>query len=63
MSAVFDVDSSSLPLARVRLELLFDAGTFRAVRSAVGDGVIAGSGRVCGRPVHAWAQDGPRAPA
>jgi acetyl-CoA carboxylase carboxyltransferase component len=58
LSAVFDVDSSSLPLARVRLELLFDAGTFRAVRSAVGDGVIAGSGRVCGRPVHAWAQDG-----
>jgi methylmalonyl-CoA decarboxylase subunit alpha len=58
MSAVVGVDAYALPLARVRLELLFDAGTFRPVRSAVGDGVICGSGRVCGRTVHAWAQDG-----
>jgi acetyl-CoA carboxylase carboxyltransferase component len=57
MSAVFDV-AAELPLARVRLELLFDPGTFRPVRSAVGDGVIAGSGRVNGRAVCAWAQDG-----
>jgi acetyl-CoA carboxylase carboxyltransferase component len=28
------------------------------LRSAVGDGVVAGHGQVCGRPVHAWAQDG-----
>ena len=28
------------------------------MRSAVGDGVVAGSGRVAGRPVYAWAQDG-----
>lgn len=58
MAATVDISAASLPLARVRLELLFDAGTFRPVRSAVGDGVIAGSGRVQGRPLHAWAQDG-----
>jgi len=57
MSAVFDL-VGDLPLARVRLELLFDPGTFRPVRSAVGDGVVAGSGRVNGRAVCAWAQDG-----
>jgi len=45
-------------LARARLELLCDAGSFRPVRSAVGDGVVAGHGRVRGRPVYAWAQDG-----
>ena len=28
------------------------------MRSAVGDGVVAGTGRVGGRPVFAWAQDG-----
>jgi acetyl-CoA carboxylase carboxyltransferase component len=44
--------------ARARLELLFDPGTFRSIRTAVGDGVLAGSGRVQGRPVCAWAQDG-----
>ncbi len=51
-----------MALAEVRdtdvLELLFDAGTFMPLRSAVGDGVVAGHGQVCGRPVHAWAQDG-----
>ena len=57
MSAVFDI-VHDLPLARVRLELLFDPGTFRSIRSSVGDGVVAGSGRVNGRPVCAWAQDG-----
>jgi acetyl-CoA carboxylase carboxyltransferase component len=57
MSAIFDV-AAELPLARVRLELLFDPGMFRPVRSAVGDGFVAGSGRVNGRAVCAWAQDG-----
>src|SRR4051794_5671886 len=57
MSAVFDVAPEHLA-ARARLELLFDPGTFRAIRTAVGDGVVAGSGRVQGRPVFAWAQDG-----
>ena len=60
MSAVFDVGAGgfSILAARARLELLFDAGTFRPIRSAVGDGVLSGSGRVQGRAVCAWAQDG-----
>jgi acetyl-CoA carboxylase carboxyltransferase component len=57
MSAVFDVLPEQLA-ARARLELLFDAGTFRPIRTAVGDGVLSGSGRVQGRAVVAWAQDG-----
>jgi acetyl-CoA carboxylase carboxyltransferase component len=57
MSAVFDVAPEHLA-ARARLELLFDPGTFRPIRSAVGDGVLSGSGRVQGRAVCAWAQDG-----
>ena len=44
-------------LARARAELLCDPGTFHAVRTAVGDGVIAGSGKVGGRAVYVWAQD------
>jgi len=44
-------------LPEMRLELLCDAGTFRPYRSAVGDGVLAGVGRVGGRAVYAWAQD------
>jgi acetyl-CoA carboxylase carboxyltransferase component len=58
MSAVFDVTLEHHLAARARLELLFDPGTFRPIRSAVGDGVLSGSGRVQGRPVVAWAQDG-----
>jgi acetyl-CoA carboxylase carboxyltransferase component len=61
MSAVFDVVREGGPraiVARARLELLFDPGTFRPVRTAVGDGVLSGSGSVNGRPVYAWAQDG-----
>src|SRR5919107_3077350 len=61
MSAVFDVVREGGPraiVARARLELLFDPGTFKPVRTAVGDGVLAGSGSVNGRPVCAWAQDG-----
>jgi acetyl-CoA carboxylase carboxyltransferase component len=55
MSALLE---PTVTLAQARLELLCDAGSFRPVRSAVGDGVIAGSGRVAGRLVHCWAQDG-----
>jgi acetyl-CoA carboxylase carboxyltransferase component len=61
MSAVFDVVREGGPraiVARARLELLFDPGSFRPVRSAVADGVLSGSGSVNGRPVFAWAQDG-----
>jgi methylmalonyl-CoA decarboxylase subunit alpha len=57
MSAVFDVAPEHL-VARARLELLFDSGTFKPTRSLVGDGVLAGMGRVNGRAVCAWAQDG-----
>src|SRR3954454_19917625 len=57
MSAVFDVAPEHLA-ARARLELLFDPGTFRAIRTAVGDGVLSGSGRVQGRPVCAGAAGG-----
>jgi acetyl-CoA carboxylase carboxyltransferase component len=45
-------------LARARAELLCDPGTFHPHRTAVGDGVIAGSGKVGGRAVYVWAQDG-----
>ena len=57
MSAVFDVAPEHL-VARARLELLFDPGSFRPTRSLVGDGVLTGSGRVNGRVVWSWAQDG-----
>jgi propionyl-CoA carboxylase beta chain len=58
--------------ARERIELLFDAGTFEEVDKLVthrcldfgmadqvipGDGVVAGHGRIDGRPVYAFAQD------
>jgi acetyl-CoA carboxylase carboxyltransferase component len=58
-----------LPLAaRERLELLCDPGSLQAIRSAVrshrlgvraqaGDGVIAGTGLIAGRPVACYAQD------
>src|SRR4051794_12721254 len=39
-----------------RLEGVCDPGTFRPLRSAIGDGVLAGSGRVGGRPVFVWGQ-------
>ena len=58
--------------ARERIDFLFDAGTFEEIDKLVthrcrdfgmaeqvvpGDGVIAGHGRVSGRPVYAFAQD------
>jgi propionyl-CoA carboxylase beta chain len=58
--------------ARERIDLLFDAGSFQEVDKLVthrcrdfgmedqivpGDGVIAGHGRIDGRPVYAFAQD------
>jgi acetyl-CoA carboxylase carboxyltransferase component len=44
-------------VAGARLRSLLDADTFHPWRSAVGDGVVAGSARVQGRLVHVWAQD------
>jgi acetyl-CoA carboxylase carboxyltransferase component len=41
-----------------KLESLLDAASLRPLRSAVGDGVVAASGTVDGRPVFCWAQDG-----
>lgn len=41
-----------------RLESLVDPGTLHLLRTAVGDGVVAASGRVNGRAVFCWAQDG-----
>src|SRR5690349_11858395 len=52
------VTHEPVKLARARAELLCDPGTFHTHRSAVGDGVIAGSGKVGGRAVYIWAQDG-----
>src|SRR5262245_3002768 len=58
--------------ARERIDLLFDAGTFEELDKLVthrcrdfgiadelipGDGVVAGHGRIDGRPVYAFAQD------
>jgi acetyl-CoA carboxylase carboxyltransferase component len=40
------------------MELLCDPGTFHAHRSAVVDGVLAGTGKAGGRSVYLWAQDG-----
>ncbi len=51
-------DDARADLAGTRLELLLDPGTLRPLRAGVGDGVVAASGRVHGRPVFAWAQDG-----
>jgi acetyl-CoA carboxylase carboxyltransferase component len=56
------------PVARERLELLCDPGSLQVIRSAVrsrrlglraqpGDGVVAGTGLVAGRPVACYAQD------
>ena len=58
MRAVFDVGLETIsPPARAS-SCSSTPGTFRPIRSAVGDGVLSGSGRVNGRPVCAWAQDG-----
>ena len=58
--------------ARERIELLFDPGSFEEIDKLVvhrcrdfgmgdqlvpGDGVVAGHGRIEGRPVYAFAQD------
>jgi len=43
--------------AIARIELLCDEGSFHQIRSESGDGVIAGSGRVGGRPIRVWSQN------
>jgi acetyl-CoA carboxylase carboxyltransferase component len=43
--------------AQQRIDLLCDEGSFHAIRSSAGDGVLAGCGRVGGRPVYVWSQN------
>lgn len=49
--------SETLGVVFARLQALLDVDTFHPWRSAVGDGVVAGSARVRGRLVYVWAQD------
>ena len=56
MSAAEELITADSPIGR--LESLVDPGTLHLLRTAVGDGVVGGSGRVDGRPVFGWAQDG-----
>lgn len=58
MSARANVVREPAGLPWARIELLVDRGSFHAVRTAVGDGVVAGTARVAGRPVCVWSQDG-----
>jgi acetyl-CoA carboxylase carboxyltransferase component len=56
MSAAEVLTTEQSPIGR--LESLVDPGTLHLLRTAVGDGVVAASGRIDGRPVFGWAQDG-----
>jgi acetyl-CoA carboxylase carboxyltransferase component len=67
-SATNGASAPASPPARKRLELLCDPGSLQVIRSAVrshrlgahaqpGDGVIAGTGLIAGRPVACYAQD------
>ena len=55
-AAVEVVHEPALP-AQARIDLLCDEGSFHAIRSTAGDGVLCGSGRVEGRPVYVWSQN------
>ncbi len=54
---VFDSSFETDNSATIRLLALLDPRTFHPWRTAVGDGVVAGSARICGRLVYVWAQD------
>lgn len=56
-AAVPDRAPETSGVAAARLRTLLDVDTFQPLRSAVGDGVVAGSARVDGRPVCVWTQD------
>lgn len=56
-SAVAEPAPETISAALGSLQALLDPGTFHPWRSAVGDGVVAGSARVQGRSVCVWAQD------
>ena len=55
--AAVDVQSTTRSSTHPVLYSLLDAGTFQPWRSAVGDGVVAGSARIDGRLVFVWHQD------
>jgi len=57
VSAVVEPAPETISAAFAPLQALLDADTFHPWRSAVGDGVVAGSARVHGRSVCVWAQD------
>jgi acetyl-CoA carboxylase carboxyltransferase component len=57
VGTVVEPGAKVVSAALARLQALLDADTFHPWRSAVGDGVVAGSARVHGRPVCVWAQD------
>jgi acetyl-CoA carboxylase carboxyltransferase component len=57
VSAVAELAPETISAAFAPLQALLDADTFHPWRSAVGDGVVAGSARVHGRSVCVWAQD------
>jgi acetyl-CoA carboxylase carboxyltransferase component len=57
VSAVVEPIAEPISAACERLQLLLDADTFQPWRSAVGDGVLAGSALVNGRRVCVWTQD------
>jgi acetyl-CoA carboxylase carboxyltransferase component len=57
VSATAQPARESSSAAFVRVQALLDADSFHPWRSAVGDGVVAGSARVQGRLVYVWAQD------
>ncbi|MFP5363265.1 MAG: acyl-CoA carboxylase subunit beta [Thermoleophilia bacterium] len=50
------IDEPPVP-AQARIDLLCDPGSFHAIRSESGDGVICGAGRVGGRAVYVWSQN------
>ncbi len=56
-SSALELAPKTVSVALERLRSLLDVSTFQPWRSAVGDGVIAGSGQIAGRPVCVWTQD------
>lgn len=56
-STMVESAPAAVSVGFARLQALLDADTFHPWRTAVGDGVVAGSALVHGRPVCVWAQD------
>lgn len=56
-SVAVEYSTTTAGVGRGRLQRWLDPGSLRTWRGAVGDGVVAGSARVDGRPVCVWTQD------